>query len=161
MIVAAYLGTGYKIMLFIHVLAMLVAFAPAFVWPFVTMALRKSGDQDPAGTVNRLAGGNSQRIYGPALAVGGLVGFGVAGMSKPASGADPIFAMSQTWLIVAALVWFLMLGIFFGLLAPAEKKFAEGDRSVAKMISMGYGIVHLLVVIALYLMVFKPGGPNV
>lgn len=161
MIIAAYLGTGYKIMLFIHVLAMIVAFAPSFVWPFVSVGLRKAGDQDPAGTINRLNGGSSQRIYGPALAVGGLVGFGVAGMSKPSSGADPIFAMSQTWLMVAALVWVIMLGIYFGLLAPAEKKLAEGDRSVEKMIGMGTGIMHLLIVIALYLMVFKPGGPNI
>lgn len=161
MVLAAYLGTGYKIMLLIHVLAMIVAFAPAFVWPFVSASLRKSGEQDPAGTVNRLNAGMSQKIYGPALAVGGLIGFGVAGMSKPSSGADPIFAMSQTWLVVAALIWLIMLGIYFGLLAPAEKKLAEGDTSVAKMIGMANGIMHLLVVIALYLMVFKPGGPNI
>lgn len=155
MVLGAIGDTGYNIMLLIHVLAMFVAFAPAFVWPFVTMALRKSGDQDPVGTVNRLAGGSSQRIYGPALAVGGLIGFGVAGMSK--AGDTVVYSMSQTWLVVAALVWFIMLGIYFGLLAPAEKKLAEGDRSVEKMVGMGYGIVHLLVVIALYLMVFKPG----
>lgn len=157
MVLGAIGDTGYNIMLLIHVLAMIVAFAPSFVWPFVSVALRKAGDQDPAGTINRLNGGSTQKIYGPALAVGGLIGFGVAGMSKPASGGDPIFAMSQTWLMIAALVWIIMLGIYFGLLAPAEKKLAQGDRSVEKMIGMGNGIMHLLIVIALYLMVFKPG----
>lgn len=145
--------TSYNIMLFIHILAMIVAFAPAFVWPFVSASLRNGGDQDPVGTVTRLNAGASQKIYGPALAVGGLVGFGIAGMS------NKVYSMSQTWLMVAALLWLILLGIYFGLLAPAEKKLVEGDRSVEKMISMSYGIMHLLVAISLYLMVFKPGYP--
>jgi len=157
MVLAAIGDTGYNIMLFVHILAMIVAFAPSFVWPFVSVALKKAGEQDVAGTINRLAGGSSQRIYGPALALGGLVGFGVAGMSKPEGLDEPLYSMSQTWLMLAAIVWIALLGVYFGLMAPAEKKLAAGDRSGEKVLNMAGGIVHLLAAIALYLMVFKPG----
>jgi uncharacterized membrane protein len=161
MVLAAYLGTGYKIMLFIHILAMIVAFAPSFVWPFVAVRLRKEGDQDVAGTINKLTGGNTMKVYGPALAVGGLVGFGLAGMSKVTPDSDPLFSMSQTWLVLAALIWFVLLGLYFAVMAPAEKKMAEGDRSGEKLLNMVGGIIHLLAAVALLLMIFKPGGPNI
>lgn len=151
MVLGAIGDTGYNIMLFIHILAMIVAFAPAFVWPFVTVALRKAGDQDPVATVNRLNAGSIQRIYGPALVLGGLIGFGVAGMS------EKVYQMSQTWLVLAAIVWVALIGIYFGLITPAERKLAGGDRSAEKILGMSNGIVHLLAAIGLLLMVFKPG----
>lgn len=147
---AAIGSTGYNIMLLIHILSAFVAFAPAFVWPFVSMRLRQTGE--PVGpTMSRLAGGNSLKIHGPAFVVMGFVGFGLAGMS------EKVYSVSQTWLSIAAVLWFAGMGIFFGLLHPAEKRAAQGDEKAEKQIAMFSGILHLIVVVALYLMVWKPG----
>lgn len=157
MVLAAYMDTGYKLMVFLHILSFFVAFSPAFVWPFVARKVRQDGG-DPVGTINGLAGGSSARIYGPALALGGILGFGIAGMSK-IEGSDKLFySVSDPWLSAAAVVWFLLLGVYFGLMAPAEKKVAEGDQAAGKILNMAGGIVHLLAAVALFLMVFKPGA---
>lgn len=157
MVLGAYMDTGYKVMLFIHILSLIVAFAPSFVWPFVARKVRQEGG-DEVTTINRLAGGSTAKIYGPALALGGFIGFGVAGMSKIEGTDERVFSVSDPWLSAAAVVWFLLLGIYFGLLAPAEKKIAEGDTSAAKITNAAGGAIHLLAAIALYLMVFKPGA---
>ena len=151
MVLGAIGDTGYNIMLFIHILAMIVAFAPSFVWPFVNVTLRNTGDADPAATINRMNAGSIQRIYGPALVLGGLVGFGLAGMS------EKVYSMSQTWLVLAAIVWVALIAIYFGLITPTERKISAGDSSAAKMLGMAHGIVHLLAAVGLLLMVFKPG----
>lgn len=158
MVLAAYMDNGYKVMVAVHILCFIVAFAPSFVWPFVARRLRQDGDQDIAGTINRLAGGNSVKIYGPAAALGGILGFGIAGMSKIEGQDEPFYSLADPWLSAAAVLWFLLLGIFFGLLGPAEKRIAAGDGSATKIANAAGGAIHLIAAVALYLMVFKPGA---
>lgn len=150
MLLAAITSTGYKIMLLLHILSVIVAFAPAFVWPVASARLKKEGK--PVGpTIGSLAAGNTAKIHGPALVLVGFFGFGLAGMS------DEVWKFDQAWLMAAAVIWFLMLGIIFGLMLPAEKKSAAGDESADKIVSMAGGFMHLLLVVMLYLMIFKPG----
>lgn len=152
MLIGAIGDTGYDVMLLLHILAMIVAFAPSFVWPFVSVRLKKEGK--PVGpTIAALAAGNSAKIHGPALAIGGILGFGLAGMS------DEVFKVSQPWLTAAALLWFIALGVVFGMMAPAEKRILQGDEGAEKILSMAGGILHLVIVVELYLMIFKPGWP--
>ena len=66
MLLAAYRDTGYNVVLFIHILAVIVAFAPAFVWPFVSVKLKKQGK--PVGpAIGELAASNTVKVHGPAL----------------------------------------------------------------------------------------------
>ena len=144
--------TAYKLMLFIHILAVIVAFAPAFVWPFVSVKLKKEGK--PVGpAIGDLAAGNTAKVHGPALVIAGIFGFGLVGMSKKA------FEFSDPWISAAMLVWFIMLGVIFGMMLPAEKKAAAGDAEADKIVSMAGGIMHLLLAVELFLMIFKPGWP--
>ena len=150
MLFAAYRDTGYNVVLFIHILAVIVAFSPAFVWPFVSVKLKKQGK--PVGpAIGELAAGNTVKVHGPALAIAGIFGFGLVGMSKK------LYTFSDPWISAAMLLWFIMLGVIFGLMLPAEKKAAAGDESADKLVSMAGGIMHLLLVVVLYLMIFKPG----
>lgn len=150
MLFAAYRDTGYNVVLFIHILAVIVAFAPAFVWPFVSVKLKKQGK--PVGpAIGDLAAGNTAKVHGPALVIAGIFGFGLVGMS------DKFIKFSEPWVSVAMLLWFIMLGVVFGMMLPAEKKAAAGDQSADKIVSMAGGIMHLLLVVVLYLMIFKPG----
>ncbi len=149
---------AYKAMLFLHIVAVVVAVAPYFVWPFVSVKLKKAGK--PVGpAIGEMAEGNTAKIHGPALALAGILGFGLVGMSKPEGAEEGIFTFGQAWVGAGILVWFLMLGVVFGMMAPAEKRAAAGDADAEKISSMAGGILHLLLAVELFLMVFKPGFP--
>ncbi|WP_421120771.1 hypothetical protein ACE2AJ_05570 [Aquihabitans daechungensis] len=141
---------GYKLMLFLHVLSVIVAFAPAFVWPFVSVRLKKEGK--PVGpAIGALAAGNTAKIHGPALVIVGIIGCGLVGMSEKS------ISFADAWISAALVVWFLMLGVLFGMMYPAEKKAAAGDEGAEKIISMSGGILHLLLAIMLVIMIWQPG----
>jgi len=141
---------GYKLMLFLHILSVIVAFAPNFVWPFVSVRLKKQGT--PVGpAIAALAAGNTAKIHGPALVVTGIIGCGLVGMSQKS------ITFADAWISAALLVWFLMLGVVFGLMAPAEKKAALGDAGADKIVSMAGGILHLLLAVMLFIMIWQPG----
>ncbi len=143
-------GFAYKLFFSLHILAIIAAFAPAFVWPVVTARLKR--EQKPVGpTIGALAAGNTARIHGPALVLAGFFGFGLVGLS------DKAWKFSQAWVSVGMLIWFLMLGVLFAMLLPAEKKMAAGDEGAEKMVSMSGGILSLLLVVQIIVMVWKPG----
>ena len=127
-----------------------VAFAPAFVWPFVSVRLRKA-NQPVGATINQLAGGNTLKIHGPAFAASGIFGFGLIGVS------DKVWAFDQTWISIAMLLWFVGLGVMFGLMAPAEKKAEAGDEGAEAKLTMYGGMLHLLLFLLLIDMIWKPG----
>ena len=141
---------GYKLFFLLHILAVIVAFAPAFVWPVVSVQLKKQGK--PVGpSIGALAAGNTAKVHGPALVLVGLFGFGLVGMS------DKVWEFSQSWVSVAMLLWFIMMGVLFGMMLPAEKKAAAGDAAADKIVSMAGGILHLLLLLMLIDMIWKPG----
>ena len=150
MTIAAIDSFGYKLFVFLHIASVIVAFAPAFVWPFVSVRLRKSGK--PVGaTINELAGGNTMKIHGPAFALAGIFGFGLVGMS------DKVWEFGQTWVSIAMLLWFVGLGVMFGLMGPAEKKALAGDEGAEAKLTMYGGMLHLLLFLLLIDMIWKPG----
>ncbi|MGI8757046.1 MAG: hypothetical protein ACR2MB_14560 [Acidimicrobiales bacterium] len=141
---------GYKLLFLLHILAIIAAFAPVFVWPSVAGRLKKQ--QKPVGaTIGELAAGNTTRLHGPALVLAGIFGLGMVGLS------DGAFEFSQAWVSAAVLIWFLMLGVLFAVLLPAEKKAAAGDLAAEKLVSMGNGILSLLLVLQVIDMIWKPG----
>src|SRR5690606_23197440 len=104
-----------------HIIGMFVAFAPNFA--------------NPSGAVSADGGAKLRKMYAPALAVSGLIGFGLAGMSGKDANDELIYSVSQPWLSAAALLWFIALGLMFALIAPAQDKVAAGDQSAAKIVS--------------------------
>jgi uncharacterized membrane protein len=141
-------STSYNVMLFVHVLLVVIGFAPAWLTPMM-VRLTANGDRS-AGEMLETA---VLRYSLPALAVAGLLGFGLAGMS------DKAFKMSQTWLSIAIVLWLVQLAIILFVARPAIKAFTAGDGSARGRIGMATGITHLILVVMLYLMIFKPGGP--
>ena len=150
MLLATVDSSAYKVLLFLHILSVIIAFAPAFVWPFVSVRLRKA-NQPVGATINQLAGGNTLKIHGPAFAASGIFGFGLIGVS------DKVWAFDQTWISIAMLLWFLGLGVMFGLMAPAEKKAEAGDEGAEAKLTMYGGMLHLLLFLLLVDMIWKPG----
>jgi uncharacterized membrane protein len=144
-----------KALFLLHILSALVAFAPAFVWPIVNVQSRKAGTAVP-GPVAGLAARNTMTIHGPALALTGLFGILLV-VSSASVGDEKVFEFSQVWISAAFLVWFAMLGVVFGLAFPAERTAAAGDATAAARLGMFTGITHLLLLVMLVLMIWKPG----
>jgi uncharacterized membrane protein len=140
----------YQLVFLLHILSVIVAFAPAFVWPIVNVQTRKMGGQVPS-RIAGLAARNTMTIHGPALVLVGFFGILMVLLS------DEYYKFSQTWVSLAFLVWFGLLGVVFGGIFPAEKKVAAGDEAAEKKVAMFGGIAHTLLLVMLVLMIWKPG----
>lgn len=150
MLLAAVGDTPYRIVLFLHILAAMAAFAPAFTHSLLTNQ-SKGLAGDGHRTVMSYMVANGRKIYGPAVILTGLLGFALQGMSGGA------WKMSQGWMIGAVVVWIAMNGVLHGMLFPGERKLAEGDTSGDAAVQRGGMITSLLLLVMLYLMIFKPG----
>jgi uncharacterized membrane protein len=151
---AAIGDTPYNIMLFLHILTGFVAFAPAFTHPILAAQMERAGmTERPA--VFGLVSQNSMRIYGSALIVSGLLGFGVAGMS------DEVFKVSQGWLVAAVIIWIAMNGLLHAGIIPAEKAIAAAgaakDAAAEKKLTVAGQAITVLFLVQLYIMIWKPG----
>jgi uncharacterized membrane protein len=131
------ISDGYQIVGILHVLAVIIAFGPLFVYP----SLQRAG----AGTtIARL----HLRLVLPALALVWVLGMGLIGMS------DSVWEMSQTWIVLSLIGWVILMVVSWFLIRPSLAD--AGERARSKLAS-GIGITHLLLIVMLYLMVFKPG----
>jgi hypothetical protein len=150
MILAEVGSTLYKVLFLGHMITFVAAFAAAVVNP--VLIARAKADGDEAG-LHRLAGyiaGNGRQIHLPALVL--LGGFGLAMVFEGDLGFD------STWVSLAFLVWLGMCGIITGIVLPSERKLAAGDGSAEKAVERGGQIVTLLLLVMLYLMIWKPGA---
>ena len=148
MLFAALRDTPYNVVLLLHVLTAILAFAPAAVHPILAGQMR--GDEARGRLITHMTK-NGRTIYAPALIVNGVLGFALAGMS------DEVFKMSQGWLIAAFIVWVGMNGLLHAVVIPAEKAVAGGDDSAEARLGAGGGAITILLIVMLWLMIFKPG----
>lgn len=149
MLLAEIGDTPYNIILFLHVVAMFVAFAPAFVHPFLNA---QTSDYPNRPQIWEAIAVRGQRIYGSALIIGGLLGFGVAGMS------DSAISVSDSWVWPAVVLWVAMNGVLHAMIVPGERAIGEGDESKVRNVEIGGIVITLLFLVSMYLMVFKPGA---
>lgn len=140
----------YKTVLILHIVSVLVAFAPAVIHPIMSAQYKGDGESQMRRFVE-LALLNGRRIYVPALVAIG--GFGIALVLL----SDDYAAFDQTWISLALLVWLAICGVVTAVIMPGERKVAAGVLEAEKQIVIGGQVTTLLLVVMLYLMVFKPG----
>ncbi len=150
MILAAVGDDAYNIVLLLHILAVIVGFAPAAVHPFIDAGLQDAPEARMAFL--RRAATNGHRIYLPAITVAGLLGIVLIIMS------DSGFEFSDAWISASFLVWIIIMGLVAGVIIPGEKAAGQGDFSKERMVTIGGQVTSLLLVVMLYLMIFKPGA---
>jgi uncharacterized membrane protein len=141
----------YRVVFLLHIFSAIVAFAPYFVWPVLNVQTRKRGASVPSDIAGQAAV-NQVVVHGPAL-----VATGVFGLLMVVLAEGDVFEFSQLWISLAFLLWFAMLGVLFGLLVPAERKAAGGAPDAGKRVAMFGGITHLLLLLMLVVMIWKPG----
>jgi hypothetical protein len=128
-------STGFKICLFLHVLTVVVAFAPA------VLTVLPGGREGALGTMERAG----RIVYSPALILAGL--FGILAVAT----SDEAFEFDQTWITLALVVWIVMNGVFHAMVLAGQR---HGDES---RVFNGQAVMTVLLLIMLYLMVWKPG----
>lgn len=143
MIAIGQFSTGYQILGLLHILTAISAFGPMFLYP----GLKKAGE---TRTIARL----HMRLTFPSLVLLWVLGMGLAGMSRSDSAAEPMYELTQTWLALSIVIWAVLVVISWLLIRPAITD--ESPSAVAKM-AAGTGVTHLLLVVGLILMVWKPG----
>jgi hypothetical protein len=129
-------STGFKIFLFLHVLSVVVAFAPAVI------AVLPGGRDGAIGVLER----TGRIVYAPALILAGLFGILLV-VNSPG---DSI-KFDQTWISLAFVVWIAMNGVFHALVLAGQRQGDEGK------VFNGQAIMTVLLLIMLYLMVWQPG----
>jgi hypothetical protein len=129
-------STGYKIFLLLHIASVVVAFAPAVI------AVLPGGRDGLVGLLDRAG----RQVYTPALILAGLFGIALIVTS------DDAWEFSDTWISLAFVVWIAMNGVFHGLALAGQR---QGDE--AKVV-LGQQVMTVLLVVMLYLMIWKPGA---
>jgi uncharacterized membrane protein len=94
---------------------------------------------------------NTKRVYFPALVLTAAFGIGLVLVSDDAWGFD------QAWVSLSFLVWIALCGVVSGIIMPGERKVGGGDVSAMKQVAMGGQIATVLLLVMLYLMIWKPG----
>jgi uncharacterized membrane protein len=143
--------TAYKLLMLLHITAIVVAFAPASVHTALIRQLAGDGST----TLQRFASfasANSMRIHGTALILAGLFGIGLILTS------DEVWEFSDAWISVAFLVWIAMIGVVHALIVPGERKLGSGDAEARSRLDLGGGLITVLFFVMLYLMIWKPGA---
>jgi uncharacterized membrane protein len=142
---------GYRLFFLLHIFSILVAFAPVFVWPIVNARLRRQG-ATPGAEIGVIIRNAWTRIHGPALVLAGLFGILMVVIS------DDAWEFSEAWISAAFLLWFIMIAVVFGLMPWNERKNAEGDEAADRRSAAFNGVLHLLLLLMVIDMIWKPGS---
>lgn len=127
----------YRILYFVHLLSAIAAFGPLFLYP----RLQRAGATTEVARLH-------MRLVFPALVLLWVAGMGMAGVGKISLAGTPFVTSTiLLWLIALAVSWFMI--------RPALTDAGDDTR---KIMAAGIGITHLILVVSLYLMIFKPGG---
>jgi uncharacterized membrane protein len=166
------MSNGFKILVLLHILCVIGGFgAVAYNALYMSLAQRRPGGGTGAVIdVNALVSGFAELLIYAAL----LFGIGAVAASRST------IKFSDAWVSAAFAVYLVDVGILHGWIKRYQREYsavvnrlesgaagAEGGsvevdvaqlKHLERRISLGWGVFNLLVVAAVYLMVFKPGG---
>jgi hypothetical protein len=165
-------SNGFKILVLLHLLCVIGGFgAVAYNALYMSLAQRRPGGGTGAVIdVNTLVSGFAELLIYAAL----LFGIGAVAASRST------IKFSDAWVSAAFAVYLVDVGVLHGWIkryqreysavvarletgaAGAEEESVDVDvaqlKHLERRISLGWGVFNLLVVAAVYLMVFKPGS---
>jgi uncharacterized membrane protein len=154
----------YTVVLFVHILAVVVGFGVLFTYPLLDAYARRTHVVDLV-VLHRFQVFLTQRVIQPALLVILVAGLYLATSDHGWSLGDPwISATFAILIVIGGLAGAVIGPTEKRLLALAQRELKEGqspsdayERQAIKLARFG-GLTSLLVVVALFLMVTKPGA---
>ncbi len=129
--------TAYKLFGLLHVLAVIAAFGPLLIYP----SMQRAGAGQAVAKLHL-------RLALPAMTLVWVLGMGLVGLS------DDVLELTDPWILVSLIGWVVLMVVSWFLIRPALTGTSATARS---RMASGIGITHLLLVVILYLMIFKPG----
>ncbi len=130
-------NTLTQVLYLVHILSAIAAFGPLFLYP----RMQRAGETQAMAALH-------MKLAFPALVLLWVAGMGMAGTQK--------ISLGGTWFVTVTIVlWLVALVVSWFLIRPAVSDTSEEAR---KMMAMGIGITHLILVVSLYFMIFKPWG---
>lgn len=131
------INTQYQVFGLLHILCAISAFGPLFLYP----RMQRAGETQAIAALH-------MKLVFPSLILLWVLGMGMAGFGK--------FDLAEMhWLTGSIAIWIAMVAVSWFLIRPAIGDSSEG---ATKKMAAGIGSTHLLLVIALFMMVFQPGG---
>ncbi len=159
MIIAAVGDGAYNIVLFLHVLTAVVGVGGLVMgWAYDTVARRHGGQSGAAILDAELRSGSSVPIK--ALYLLPFLGIALIVLS------DDTFSMGDVWVSASFVVYVAIVGVYHGMIRPSRKMVrdmmttggsAGETEAVLRRATTGTWILNGLLVVALYLMIWKPG----
>jgi hypothetical protein len=166
-------STAYRVLLLAHLLCVIGGFGTlAYNGLFLSLARRRGAGGVTALEINRQVSGLAELlVYGTFL-------FGIAAVATSRS----TWKFSQGWVSAAFALFIVDVGVLHGVIKRSQREYlalserlvltssppgpaagprsAEGLRLTAleKRISLGWGLFNLIVIVVVYLMVFRPGA---
>ncbi len=154
--------TVYDLVLTVHVLAVVVAFGVVFAYPVLDAWFRNAVPGNLAA-LHRLHLQLGRRVISPAMTVVLLAGLYLA---------IDRWSLGDPWISATFAILFVLFGLMGAVLTPADRRLAqlaERDAKTGSAASADYerarkradafgGLALLLVVVAIFLMVAKPGA---
>ena len=129
--------TVSQLLYLVHILSAIAAFGPLFLYP----RMQRAGETQAVAALH-------MKLVFPALILMWVAGMGMAGTQK--------ISLGGTWFVTGTIaLWLVAVVVSWFLIRPSISDTSEQAR---KMMAAGIGITHLILVISLYLMIFKPGG---
>ncbi|MFN3254848.1 MAG: hypothetical protein ACE37B_04065 [Ilumatobacter sp.] len=127
--------TLVRILYLIHIVTVVGAFGPLFLYP----RMQRAGETTAMAALH-------MKLAFPSMVILWVAGMGMAGINK--------FNLAETYWITATIVlWAIALAVSWFLIRPAV---SDASAEARKKMSMGIGITHLIFVVSLWLMIFKP-----
>jgi hypothetical protein len=148
-----YGGAGYKILLTLHLLSVVIGFGP---WFLNGLLPARALGRDP-GEGKAISGANLQVSTMSQFAIYGVLIFGGAALG---AAHKHTIDFGDTFIWLSIILWVAIVGVLHGLVLPAQRELAagSGDRAtLTQRQSLGAAVMNLLIVIALVLMVWEPG----
>ena len=168
------MGTGstlYRLVLLAHIIVAVVGFGGLFTHTLYTArALRM-----PAEPARVVLGATASAAKVAHYALYALLAFGIALVAL----SDGAIGFGATWISASFVVWFVIVGAAHGLVRPTIARLQEraealaddvatgGSRTLADdteaigltgRLRAGDGLIELLLLVALGLMIWQPGG---
>jgi hypothetical protein len=159
-------GTGYNLLLTLHLLCVIGGFGFLAYSGLALVAGRYRGA--PVGTLEvtlQLNGLAELLVYGAFV-------FGIA-----AVGSSKVWKFSQTWVYLAFALYLVDIGILHAVIKKSQREYVSLARKLASIevavpgrpaevgriedlerrIAVGWGVFNVVVVVVVFLMVFRPG----
>lgn len=179
MLAFTYGSNAFDVLLFLHILCAVIGFGSTFAWPLLA-AKGKVLPPRESLAVSRAVNEVAHIITTPFTITTGLLGFGIAGMTKDAAD-NLIYEFSDTWVMLAAITYCAGVGVALGLHTPNLKAMLGLQEQIVARLDAGEvlqgpppevaelqargkkagmfgGILHLLFFVMMVLMIFKPGA---